>query len=100
MITTILPRTEKFTRPTTEPIHMSGEADAFPGETFENAYERLFAYGCECGWMTTNQIDLGTGRVFVYNNGDYRLDFADCKTLTSVWKYAGVSRGWVCLWAA
>ena len=26
----------RFTRPTTDPIHMEGEADAYPGEAFAN----------------------------------------------------------------
>jgi hypothetical protein len=100
MITTVYPKSDTFTRPTTEPIHLHGEADAFPGETFENAYNRLFDYGCQCGWSTSCQTDLGASRVFVHNGGEFRLDFPNGGELGSVWKYCGRSQGWKCLWAS
>lgn len=74
------------TKPSTEPIILEGEIDAYPGETLANAYARLHDYGCQCGWVTTcNVDDDGSGTVSVHVGRTYRLRFVQCGELTSVY---------------
>lgn len=65
-----------FVWPTGEPINMIGEADAYAGETYENAFQRLHYCGCQCGFMV-DQVARDDGLwVTVYNGPrPFRLRF-------------------------
>lgn len=66
-----------FNLPHSEPIHLEGEADAYAGETFENAYHRLHDAGCQCGFIVDRETNEHGHFVYVYQTTRaFRLTFS------------------------
>lgn len=55
MAKTMMGEAGEFVLPEGDPIHLAGEADAYAGESCENAYRRLFYVGCQCGFMVSRR---------------------------------------------
>lgn len=62
--------------PTTHPINLEGEADAYAGESFDNAYARLRHAGDACGFMVCREVSVHGASVIVYQSRrQYRVRF-------------------------
>lgn len=65
-----------FVFPEADPINLAGEADAYPGESWDNAAKRLFYVACQCGYIAQREARTDGGRVYVRAHGrEFRLDF-------------------------